>query len=184
MLKLERKTRATRKRSLTIKAIILMKYSIPHHHRSSLQSHPRLKTQHLSTTNQTPKACKRSHQKQGKPKKYLIDSVAILKRAVSAYDLLIRLEGLLILQGARRPVSRGKGAVKVPLAIPLKPWRRSSTLSGEDIRLFLARQRIPAEKNLLHNGYCCTITPLNLDYKDYSEKSASVFLLTYVFCSP
>jgi hypothetical protein len=40
--------------------------------------------------------------------KGLIDSVAIPKRAVSADYLLIRLEGLLILQSARRPVGREK----------------------------------------------------------------------------
>jgi hypothetical protein len=48
-----------------------------------------------------------------KTKEHLIDSVAILKRAIFAYYLLIRLEGLLILQSARRPVGREKGAVLV-----------------------------------------------------------------------
>ena len=43
-----------------------------------------------------------------KTKKHLIDSVAILKTAAVAYYLLIRPQGLLILQSARRPVGREK----------------------------------------------------------------------------
>ena len=44
----------------------------------------------------------------GKTKEHLIDSVAILNTAVIAHDLPIRLEGLLILQSAWRPVGREK----------------------------------------------------------------------------
>ena len=41
-------------------------------------------------------------------KKRPIDSVAILSTAVVAYHLPTRLEGLLVLQSPRRPVSREK----------------------------------------------------------------------------
>ena len=40
--------------------------------------------------------------------KRLIDSVAILNTAAVAYYLLVRLERLLALQSAQRPVSRAK----------------------------------------------------------------------------
>ena len=55
----------------------------------------------------TPKQRKELNQKERKIKKRLIDSVAILNRAVVAYYLLIRLEGLLM-QSARHPVGREK----------------------------------------------------------------------------
>ena len=43
-----------------------------------------------------------------KTKKCPVDSVVVLNTAVVAYYLPIGLEGLLILQSARRPVGRGK----------------------------------------------------------------------------
>jgi hypothetical protein len=51
--------------------------------------------QHLFTTDQTPKQRKRFNRTKREPKKRLLDSVAILKTAVVAYHLPIRLIGLL-----------------------------------------------------------------------------------------
>jgi hypothetical protein len=69
-----------------------------------------LRTDHTAPFHDRPdaEATQRIQLIKRKPKKRLIDSVAILKRAVSAYYLPIRLEGLLILQRAQRLVGREK----------------------------------------------------------------------------
>ena len=66
----------------------------------------RVSVQHLFTTDRRDaKATSRIQLEKRKTKKRLIDSVAILNTGVVAYHLPIRLEGLLVLQSARRPVS-------------------------------------------------------------------------------
>jgi hypothetical protein len=96
----------------------------------------RMDIQHLFPTNQTSK---KNQQKR------LIYSVAILKRAVFAYYMPIRLEGLLILQRVRRPIGREKvlcSRTYCFLDVMVIGWRVRETLEekrlGEWLRVKVA----------------------------------------------